>query len=307
MNQLFLNIEQAGNHLAQIYNLNAGVFVLIYILSIIPIYLGAFLIMYGSTRHLKWRDVFSLKIKSGFHFGVQAKLGLILHIFGWAMPYLYIFFWGKHISIWVYILLTIFFVFSMYFLRKKIISHKNKIHMHGVEVVKKEHINNQNEAEDLWDIYNKTFEPVNEISPCRQSLDKNHFIEVLNDLTVQKYILNKTNYGSIGIALVTNDFKNTPWISADYFRVKFPQEYADKLVYYFMGLAIRNEFRGNKYSMLLIEQIIDDLPHNAVMGFDHSRNINPMLHHFTKIVRQAKDIMRIHVDRQHYHVVQYKK
>jgi len=235
MDQLFVHVHIISDQLAQTYNLDAATFIIIYLASFIPIYLGAFLILYGSTRNLSWRDIFSLKIKEGLIFGTHAKVGLVLHIFGWAMPYLYIFIMGRNLPFWVYICLVVLFGLSTYLLRKKIESYKYKVSMHNIEIVRREHINDSNEVNELWDIYNKTFEPINEISPCRQSLDKDHFTEALNDLTVHKYILKRKEIGPIGLALVTNDFKNTPWISADYFRVRFPEEYVEKLVFYFMG------------------------------------------------------------------------
>ena len=158
----------------------------------------------------------------------------------------------------------------------------------------------------LWNIYNKTFEPLNVISPCKQSFDQTHFMELLIDESVKKFILSKENIGILGLALITNDLKNTPWISEEYFKFKFPEKYSEKKVYYFVGLAIDKKFRGNKYSISLIEKVIDNLPENSVMGFDHSKNINPLLHHFTKIIRQSRLINRTHIDQQHYHVVEWK-
>ena len=68
-------------------------------------------------------------------------------------------------------------------------------------------------------------------------------------------------------------------------------------------LLIRLCHKGNGYSLYLIEHIIDDLPKESIMGFDHSGNINPLLHHFTKIIKQSNKINRQRIDQQHYHVV----
>ncbi len=84
-------ISLAGNHLAIYYNLDVRLFLIVYISSIIPIYLGAFLIIYGSTRHLKFRDIISFKLSNGLRFNNQTKVGIGTHLFGWLMPYLYIF------------------------------------------------------------------------------------------------------------------------------------------------------------------------------------------------------------------------
>ena len=307
MNQFFVYLHDISSKLAQTYNLDIGMFFTIYVFSILPIYFGFFLMLYGSTRKLRWRDIFSFRIKNGLKFTTQVKIGLFLHVFGWIMPYLYIFIFGKNLSVWVYAIVFCIFLVSMYFLYKKIMLQTKSTALHDIDIIKSVHINVEQEINKLWDIYNKTFESVNEISPCKQSLDRDHFIEVLHDSTVIKYLLFKKGIGIIGLVLITNDFKNTQWISPDYFRVNFPDEYRNRLIYYFVGLAIHHEFRGNRYSTSLIERVIDDLPVDAIVGFDHSRNVNPMLHYFTKIVRQAKDLKRIHIDRQHYHVVCRKK
>lgn len=173
--------------------------------------------------------------------------------------------------------------------------------------VERKDVFDEMEIERLWEIYDKAFEPINKISPCKQSFDRVHFIETLHDPTVRKYVLAKEPIGLVGIGFITNDLKNTPWISEDYFRTNFPKEHGNKALYYFMGLAIHDAFRGNKYSLRLLEHIIEDLPPDVVMGFDHSRNVNPLLHHFTRIVRQAGQIRRLRIDEQHYHVVRRKE
>ena len=176
---------------------------------------------------------------------------------------------------------------------------------HGeISVLKKDLISDPQESEKVWEIYNHTFEKVNRMSPCKQSFDRDHFLEALHDPTIHKYLLHSDSVGTIGLALITNDFKNAPWISSDYFKAHFSDAFEKKEIYYFLGLAIHEHFRSRRYSLLLIEHIIDDIPHHAVLGFDHSRNINPLLHHFTKVVKQARSIIRTHIDRQHYHVVQ---
>ncbi len=306
MDQFFLAIHDISDKLAQTYNLDVGAFFWIYVTSIGPIYVGVFLILRGSTRKLTWRDIFKFQLGDGFQFTNQTWLGLAIHVFGWLMPYLYIFVYGKNLPAWSYVVVIIIVGISFLTLIKKMNHRKKKVITQGLDIVKMTMINDSVKGDILWEIYDKTFEPVNEISPCRQSLDRDHFFEILTNLTVTKYLLIKEGVGIIGLALITNDLKNTQWISPDYFRVNFPSEYQKNLVYYFMGIAIKNEFRGNRYSILLIERVIDDLPKEAIMGFDHSKNINPMLHHFTQIVRQAQEIKRKHIDRQHYHIVSRK-
>ena len=223
------------------------------------------------------------------------------------MPHVYGLFWMRGLPVWAYITILIVGTALAIISVKKVLYRRRPTRFEGVEIIRYDRIQGAQEASTLWEMYDTTFQPANKLSPCKQSLDHIHFVEALHDSTVRKYILTKKGPGIIGVALVTNDFKNTPWISEDYFKVKYPDEYAKGLAYYFMGMAIRQDFRGNRYSISLLEYIIDDLPRDGVLGFDHSRNVNPFLHHFTRIVRQARLIRRSRIDRQHYHVAQLKK
>lgn len=306
MNELFNKIFELSRTISTNYNVNLEIFLIIYILSFIPFYTGYFLMIYGTTRKLKFSDIFKLRFKNNLQWDSTAKIGLFVHLFGRIMPYAYIAFFGKNLPILINILVWLVIIISILFFVKKLYIRQGVYVSDRISVRKVDIVSNSEEGDILWKIYNETFEPVNKISPCKQSLDFHHFSEVLSDPSVYKYIL-YDNDRIIGIGLVTNDFKNTPWISEDYFKVNFPHEYNNKSIFYFVGLAIHKESRGNKYSIYLIEHIIDNLPNNSILGFDHSRNINPILHQFTRIVKQAHVIKRNRIDQQHYHVVRRSK
>lgn len=288
------------------YDLNLSVFFVVYLASFVPFYLGYLLILYGTTRKISWKNIVTLKLKGSIQRSSQTILGVYIHLIGRLMPYLYILIFGKDLPSWAYILLVTVIALSSYYFyymfrilpRREIVSNSKFYATDFIDDVKI--------SEELWKIYETTFEPINKISPCKQSFDRAHFMEVLKDRTVQKYVSLSKDSCIIGIALTTNNFANTPWISEEYFALNYKKEHADKLIYYFMGLAIDSKHRGNKYSILLIEAVIDRLPINAIMGFDHSRNVNPLLHHFTRIVKQSHLIERKKIDQQHYHVVQRK-
>ncbi len=306
MDNILNNIKELSLHVAVTYDLSLKLFFYIYISSIIPFYLGYFLILYGSTRHLKFKDIFSLDFKNKIRLTKQTIIGIIIHVFGRLMPYAYILFFGRNLPTYFYFIAIILLVISIYLFINKIYFKKRNIVDTSLIFSKKLHVDDKTEREILWEIYNSTFEKLNKISPCKQSLDEHHFMEIMENRDVAKYILSKNNHGIIGICLTTNNFMNTPWISEDYFKVNFPNEFFKNKIHYFIGLAIRENHRNNSYSISLIENVIDDLPTDAIIGFDHSKNINPLLHYFTRIVRQAKFIQRKHIDQQHYHVV-YRK
>lgn len=298
-------ISSTANSLAVKYNLNVTWFLIIYLLSLFPFYFGYFLILYGTTRHLKFKDILHLRFKRSIRWTPHSTWGLMIHLIGRAMPYAYIVFFGKNLSIWIYVIIVITFGFpALYLIGKIFLRFTADKEEHNLKIEKFEVIKDKDDINLLWEIYNAAFENVNEMSPCKQSYDKDHFIEAMGEPTIFKYILKHPHEGIIGIALITNDFKNTTWISPDYFRVHYPHQFTTNAVYYFIGLAIHNLHHGRQYSILLIEHIIDDIPHHAILGFDHSNNANPLLHYFTRIVRQAPTLRKTHIDYQHYHVVQ---
>lgn len=308
MDKIFLDIKNVSESLAQNYGLDIRIFLIIYLVSFLPFYLGYFLMLHGSTRSLKFVDLFDLgKIKEKIRWNQQVTLGLSIHLFGRVMPYVYIMIYGKNLPLWSYTVILLIIILSvLFFLYKFFLPRGHKI-QGDISIHKKAQVTDSSEIESLWNIYNETFDPLNRISPCKQSLDHTHFVEALHDSSVTKYILFKDGFGFLGISLVTNDFKNTPWISEDYFKFKYPDQYSKKIIYYFMGLAIHKKFRGNRYSISLIEHVVDDFPKDVIIGFDHSLNINPTLHFFTHVIKQSRYIKRTHIDRQHYHIVEYKK
>ena len=305
MQQFINNLAQSANILASSYGLNIKIFLTIYLISFLPFYLGYFLIIYSTTRNFSFSSIYFFNLKTQLNWNNTIKNGVLIHMFGRLMPYVYILFWGKNLSYEVYLIVILCSLLSLYFFFNKIYKIKKQV-IANISIQKIDSITENNDQLRLWDIYQKTFEPINRITPCRQSLDRDHFIEILVNDKVKKYILITNHEKKIGIGLITNDLSNTSWISGDYFKENYHDEYMKSLVYYFMGLAIDKEYRGNRYSIKLIEYIIDDLPKGAIMGFDHSRNVNPMLHHFTRIVKQARMIERSKIDSQHYHVVQRK-
>jgi len=174
-------------------------------------------------------------------------------------------------------------------------------------IQKREIVDSFKEKEELWKIYDDSFLRTNKETPCRQSLDKKHFFDVLMSSSVAKYIaIFKPSKKIIGIGMISNDLKNSPWISEDYFKSQFAGYFSEKLIYYFMGIAISKEYRRRGYAIGIIEYIIDDIPQNAIMGFDHSQKKNPYIKYFTSMVKQSRFIKRKYLDSQRYYLV-YKK
>lgn len=93
----FTELWQYADNISAIYNLSATVLIVIYLVSIIPFYLGYFLMAYGSTREMKWKDIFRFQLQK-LKWNNEFKAGLIIHLIGRVMPYAYILFFGKSLN-----------------------------------------------------------------------------------------------------------------------------------------------------------------------------------------------------------------
>lgn len=306
MDNLLSIIKYISDYISTNHELDIGVFFIVCIISFVPFYVGYYIITYGTTRKITKRDFLNVVIKSKIIWNARAIMGFSIHLIGRMMPYLYIVFWGKDLPFWIFMLMGIVVFISILFFILKLIPKKHEL-PRNLEIISHDVIETLEDRQILWQIYDDTFRALNKESPCKQSFDKDHFDSILGDYRVKKYILRKKEGEILGVAIVANDFENLPWISEDYFKENFPEEYNNKLIYYFAGLAIKDEYRGNKYSLSLLEYIVNDLPRGIIMGFDHSRNINPTLHYFTRIIKQSRLIKRTHIEQQHYHVVNWKK
>ncbi len=279
----------------------------ILLLSFFCFHAGYFLIIFGTSRKISVFDVLRGNFRKGIYWNYQSIIGVFLNLVSRITFPLYFIFAGSNSSLVDYLFWGIIMIITVFFLLKKLLFAAPHEFESDVEVVKKTLIT-IDERDKMWSIYNAAFEPLNKKSPCKQSMEFEHFKGAMLDEAVLKFVIQRKNDGVIaGFSLITNSFDHTPWISEEYFKYHYAEKYAKKLVYYFIGISISPNFRGNGYAIPLVEYTIDQLPKDVVIGFDHSFNINPKLHFFTRVIKQAKFIKRTHIDRQHYHVVEYKK
>jgi hypothetical protein len=98
---------------AETHHVSPRVLIALYVFSVIPFYLGIFLILWGSgIGMLSIRGLLSLKLHD-LDFGSRAAIaGLIVNRLAWALPYLYIEAFGRnlrwyfHAGVWLWISLA---------------------------------------------------------------------------------------------------------------------------------------------------------------------------------------------------------
>lgn len=185
--------------------------------------------------------------------------------------------------------------------------YKNQKIVNNYSVTKKLIVDNIEEVEGLWGIYNNSFLLVNRRAPCKQSFSEESFADILKDPTAIKYIaVNENDKKLAGMGIITNNFKNTPWISEEYFEYQFPGFYSKRLMYYFIGIVVSERYRKQRCASRIINKIIGDLPEGAAVGFDHSYKVNPLMPYIVKKINDCRNIKRKYLDSQNYYIF-YKK
>lgn len=114
----------------------------------------------------------------------------------------------------------------------------------------------ESEIELWWNMYDNEFLESNKNSPCRQSFYKEEFVDALNSQQMTKLAYIKD--GEIAsLCLLSNDLDLFPWLSKEYYKNNFPDEYNSGDLLYFVSLLTKEEYRRQDYASEIIELLTD--------------------------------------------------
>lgn len=110
------------------------------------------------------------------------------------------------------------------------------------------------EAERLWNIYQKPFEKLSDSHPINSGYDKEEFLKILKSPEMVKAIYR--DKGEITtLALFVNDLEHCSWLDADYYKNKYPEAIATGNHFVFPGIVTDELKRGASYSLPLLQMI----------------------------------------------------
>ncbi|HSU36511.1 MAG TPA: hypothetical protein VLJ88_12710 [Propionibacteriaceae bacterium] len=87
-------------------------------------------------------------------------------------------------------------------------------------------------AEMFFQLYLQAFEPLRTKAAARQVLTRDEFFEHLADPRVDKYVAWQSASEPVGITTLTKHLHALPWISAEYYAARYPEEWSRNAVYY---------------------------------------------------------------------------
>ncbi len=97
MQPVYLSFMNWANQIEEWYNVNPAIYAVLYISSIPPFWFGLYLMAKSlakkGIRKLLWKEALN---DSAFN------AGLCVLSFAWAMPVVYLIFWGRNLPVWIY-------------------------------------------------------------------------------------------------------------------------------------------------------------------------------------------------------------
>lgn len=130
--------------------------------------------------------------------------------------------------------------------------------------------------EDAWQLYAEAFEELRAVAVQRHVLTRSEFDELMADARIHKYLVRHPDEDRLAaLSTITNDLEAVPLISPDYFRKRWPKQYADRQIWYVPFNAIHPNYRGSGIFELICETmrevVIGTAEQPGIVGLDFCR------------------------------------
>ena len=157
-------------------------------------------------------------------------------------------------------------------------------------------------ARRYWPLYDEAFAALRTASPCRQFLTEDEFMEEMADPRILKFVL-WDDGEAVGMALVAEELSAVPWVSPDYFAVRFPLEYAEGRLFYFGALLTAPHARRNGNAKRLLAALSEHVANvDGIAAFDCAAvNVPYVPDLVAAIADEVTDLAPQQIDSQHYY------
>ena len=175
--------------------------------------------------------------------------------------------------------------------------------LHPLEVTIETTIGGEH-AEDFYRLYLDAFAPLRTKAAARQVLHRDEFMEDMQDPRVFKYV-GWSSGRPIALATMTSHLETVPWISPEYYRVRYPEHAARGAIYY-LGFTLVHPSNDTPRAL---EQMISAgvrrlVDARAVCAFDvcaHNDVGRLFTARVTQTLRRLADVTVDRLDSQRYY------
>ena len=128
--------------------------------------------------------------------------------------------------------------------------------------------------EVAWGLYSEAFEELRMAAVQRHVMTRAEFDDHMVDPRIRKYVVRHPDEERLAaLATLTNDLDAVPLISPDYFRHRWPAQYAERRIWYVPFNAIHPEHRGSGIFELVVEAMREVIAGHlaGIVGLDFCR------------------------------------
>lgn len=160
-------------------------------------------------------------------------------------------------------------------------------------------------AEEFLKAYRAAFEPLEVLAAARQSLTDDEFMEEMANPAFLKWVAWDDLGKPCGMTFMTTDLSLLPWVSAPYYRAKFPEHYERGAIYYFGALLVHPDYQGSKVVIGLLEALLRKTAEDdAICAFDCC-GFNIDTKPFQKMIADVAERVSVSADLQEIDVQRY--
>lgn len=103
------------------------------------------------------------------------------------------------------------------------------------------------DAEHIWQIYEKPFEGLGENDPTYAGFDKDSLQQLLKDPEVIK-VVNRVESEITTLLMFLQSFEKAPWFNSDYFKRNYPDYFNTRNIFMFPSIVTDESKRGLNYA-----------------------------------------------------------
>ena len=125
------------------------------------------------------------------------------------------------------------------------------------------------DIETFYELYSLAFDHLKTLAFGRQVLTRAEFVSQMTDDRVWKYVAWTAEDEPVGLTTLTRALETVPWISPDYFRAHYPEQWSRNAVYYLGFTLAHPRLRHQRFLESLLRAALDELAEaRAVVAFD---------------------------------------
>jgi hypothetical protein len=164
--------------------------------------------------------------------------------------------------------------------------------------------------EEAWTLYHEAFRELNALAVQRHLMYRDEFETVMRDQRVQKYLCLDDDDALCGLSTYTNDLHAMPLISPQYFQRRWPQQYAERRIWYCGFVAVARKGRpANAFAQLVETMYLVAATQNGIIALDMCR-FNDQDRRLSKIIplmlhRLSGDVRTERMDEQSYWLYEF--